>query len=246
MSIQSLLGLQVRKDQVHNTKGIHKFGFNSSVGNSEVTISDNGSDYDALTSPSIVKISSSSTADTSDGTGARTINISGLDENYNEISEDITLNGQTAVNSTNSYIRVFRAKVLTAGSGGANAGDIHIGTGAVSSGVPATSIAKISIGENQTLMAVWTVPAGYTGYLYQIEFSSNVQGSVYLTARVKIREFEGVYQTKEKGTFTTDALKFDLELPTVITEKSDIKLTCIASANTHGVSGSFILLYVKN
>jgi len=121
-----------------------------------------------------------------------------------------------------------------------------MGTGAVSSGVPATSIAKISSNENQTLMAVWTVPAGFTGYLYQVDFSSNVQGSVYLTARVKVREFGSVYQTKEKGTFTNNALRFDLELPTVITEKSDIKLTCQASANTHAVSGSFIMLYIKN
>lgn len=246
MSLDSYVGLQIRQGKRYNTLGVYKFGFNSSVGNSEVTVSDNGSDYDALTSASIVKISSSSTADTSDGTGARTINISGLDENYNEVNENITLNGQTAVNSTNLYIRVFRAKVLTAGSGGANAGDIHIGTGAVSSGVPATSIAKISTGENQTLMAVWTIPANYTGYLYKVEFSSNVQGSVYLTAKVKVRDFGGVYQTKEKGTFTTDALSFDIDLPLEIPEKSDIKLTCVASANTHGVSGSFILLYVKN
>lgn len=246
MAIQSLLGLQVRKDQISNLKGVYKFGFNSAIGTSEATISDNGADYDALTSASVVKVSSSSANDTSAGTGARTVNISGLDGDYNEINEDITLNGQTAVNSTKSYIRVFRARVLTAGSGDKNAGDIHIGTGAVSSGVPATSIAKISTGENQTLMATWTIPAGYTGYLYSVEFNSNVQGSVYLTSHLKVRPFGGVYQTKEKGTFTTSPLKFDLELPTVITEKSDVKLTCKASANTHGVSGSFIILYEKN
>lgn len=246
MSINSFLGLQVRQGRWDKTKGLYKFGFHPSVGNTEVTISDNGSDYDALTEASVIKVSSSNTNDTSDGTGARTVLVSGLDGDYNEIEETVTLNGQTAVNTTNSYLRIFRAKVLTAGTGGENAGDIHMGTGAVSSGVPATSIAKISTGENQTLMAVWTVPAGYTGYLYQVDFSSNIQGSVYLTARVKCREYGGVYQTKEKGTFTTDALKFDLELPQVIPEKSDCKLTCIASANTHGVSGSFIMLYIKN
>ena len=246
MSINSFLGLQVRQGRWDKTKGIYKFGFNPSVGNSEVTISDNGSDYDALTEASVIKVSSSNTNDTSDGTGARTVRVSGLDGDYNEIEETVTLNGQTAVNTTNSYLRIFRAKVLTAGTGDQNAGDIHMGTGAVSSGVPATSIAKITTGENQTLMAVWTVPAGYTGHLYQVDFSSNIQGSVYLTARVKVREFGGVYQTKEKGTFTSAALKFDLELPTTVTEKSDIKLTCEANANTHGVSGSFIMLYIKN
>jgi len=246
MSINSFLGLQVRQGRWDKTKGIYKFGFHPSVGSSEVTISDNGSDYDALTEASVIKVSSSNTNDTSDGTGARTVRLSGLDGDYNEVEETVTLNGQTAVNTTNSYLRIFRAKVLTAGTGEKNAGDIHMGTGAVSSGVPATSIAKISSNENQTLMAVWTVPAGFTGYLYQVDFSSNVQGSVYLTARVKVREFGSVYQTKEKGTFTNNALRFDLELPTVITEKSDIKLTCQASANTHAVSGSFIMLYIKN
>jgi hypothetical protein len=46
-------------------------------------------------------VSSSSASDTSAGTGARTVLITGLNANYAVISESVTMNGQTAVTTTN-------------------------------------------------------------------------------------------------------------------------------------------------
>jgi hypothetical protein len=66
--------------------------------------------------------------DTSAGTGARTVRIKYLDQNLNgPYTETITLNGVTPVNTVNTnicYIESF--EVLTAGSGGVNAGIISL------------------------------------------------------------------------------------------------------------------------
>ena len=161
-----------------------KFGFNADIDDSLETIWSEGGLYSYLTSATVLKISSASTDDASAGTGARTITISGLDGSYNQISESVTLNGQTAVNTTNSFLRVFRMIVDTAGSGGQNAGKIYAGTGTVTSGVPANKYGVIDVGDNQTLMCFWTVPAGYTAYLHQIDISmKSLHGIFVLPAK---------------------------------------------------------------
>ena len=154
--------LQVARGQVAYHESVYKFGNNAAVANVTETIWQQGGLYSYLSAASVLKVSSSSANDTSAGTGARTVELFGLDGDYNEINEVVTLNGQTAVNTTQSYLRINRMIVRSAGSGGANAGVIYAGTGTVTTGVPANIYATINgDGSNQTLMALWTVPAGY-------------------------------------------------------------------------------------
>jgi len=117
--------LQVARGQIAYHESIYKFGNNPEVADSVETVWPQGGLYSYLTSASVLKVSSSSTDDTSAGTGARTVELFGLDGDYNEISEVVTLNGQTAVNTTQSYLRINRMVVRSAGSGGANAGIIY-------------------------------------------------------------------------------------------------------------------------
>lgn len=112
-------------------------------------------------------VTSSSAADTSAGTGARTIEIYGLDKDFSFQRETVTLNGQTIVTTTKTWRRVFEAVVQTAGSGLKNAGDIYIvktGTGGTyAAGVPGTltsGVLKAVAGDNFGLSGIWTVPRG--------------------------------------------------------------------------------------
>lgn len=73
-----------------------------------------------------MSVSSTNANDTAAGTGARTVLITGLDENYNDVTESIILNGLTGVNTTKQFIRVFKVRVTTAGSGATAAGDIYV------------------------------------------------------------------------------------------------------------------------
>ena len=82
--------------------------------------------------------------------------VSGLDANYDEVSEAFTLNGSGTYTTTQTFLRVFRAYVT---GSTAPAGNITISNG--------STYAQITAGENQTLMAVYTVPAGKSLYVYQ-------------------------------------------------------------------------------
>ena len=129
--------LQVSRGQVTMHASVIVFGYNPDVDTSEESVWPDGGTVPHPTVASVLKISSSSTDDTSAGTGARTVAIVGLDGNYNEVSESVILDGQTPVNTGNSYLYVNQFYVTTVGSGGVNAGNINAGTGVVTAGVPA-------------------------------------------------------------------------------------------------------------
>ena len=232
-------------------KQVFKFGTNSSVDNSLHTIWQQGGLYSYPPSASTMTVSSSDVNDTSAGTGARTVLISGLDASYNEASETITLNGQTAVTTVNTYIRMNRAIVLTAGSGGINAGNIYVGTGTVTAGVPANIYTIINgNGSNQTLQAFWTVPAGYTAYIYQSNISTGTSSNTpaILTTYLVARPFGGVFNTKEVITINTGNHLQNYTFPIKLTEKTDVEFRAESSSasTTFNVSASLNILYVQN
>jgi hypothetical protein len=239
--------LQVSRGQITWHETLFQFGINNAVGTSFETIWTPSSVYSYLSAATVIKISSGSADDAAAGTGARTIQISGLDGSYNEISEVVTLNGQTAVNTVNSYLRLTSLIVLTAGSGGVNAGIVYAGTGTVTSGVPANVFAQIEIGYNKSQMALWTVPAGYTAYVTSYAFTSNSStANNQITGAVVIRPFGGVFSfeatAKVNGGGTFDR-HFDTYL--VVEEKSDIQMQALASAAAQ-VTGEMHVIYIKN
>lgn len=241
--------LQVARGQIAYHESVFKFGFNPDVDDSLETVWSQGGLYSYLTSASVLKVSSSSTADTSAGTGARTVLISGLDGDYNEISETVTLNGQTAVNTTNSFLRVFRMVVKTAGTGAQNAGIIYAGTGTVTAGVPANVYGAIAIGDNQTLMAIWTVPAGYTAYLLQSNTTvATAQNNKYATITLVARPEGEVFQVKDKFVASESINNQAYGLPIRFEEKTDLEARCIGDSvgADIAVSASMDIIYIKN
>ena len=68
----------------------------------------------APTAAMTVNIVSSSTADASAGTGAGTLSVTGLNGSYVEVTETVTLNGTTAVTTSNSYWIIHTMIALTA------------------------------------------------------------------------------------------------------------------------------------
>lgn len=247
MPIDSFTGIQLAKGLIYKYSPEFKFGFNGAVGDTEESIWCHGGLYAYPAAASVMKISSGSTDDAAAGTGARTINLSGLDANYNLISEDVTLDGQTAVNTVNSYLRIFRARVTSAGSGGTNAGNIYIGTGTVTTGVPANVYGRISATEGQTLMAIYTVPAGHTAYIQQGTISTGTElANKYVTARLKVRPFGEVFQTKALVTLANQFIPFDFGVALAIPQKSDIEARAISSSGENAVTITFTLILEKN
>lgn len=244
--------LQVARGQVAYHESVYKFGNNAAVANVTETIWQQGGLYSYLSAASVLKVSSSSANDTSAGTGARTVELFGLDGDYNEINEVVTLNGQTAVNSTQSYLRINRMIVRSAGSGGSNAGIIYAGTGTVTTGVPANIYATINgDGTNQTLMALWTVPAGYTGYLMQYDVSNGTTSNTPAVCKLTLvaRPFGEVFQSKDVKSLTTGMhIENTLIVPVKFAEKTDIEVRAVSSSAsvTFDISAAFEIIYIKN
>jgi len=101
----------VSEGDLLNHYGILKFGTRTSVaaGVTSVIWEGTAALYTYLTTASAMRVVSSSAQDGAGGTGLLTLRLIGLDANFAEIEEDITLNGVTPVISTKSFIRIFRA-----------------------------------------------------------------------------------------------------------------------------------------
>jgi hypothetical protein len=126
-----------------------------------------------------------------------TILVSGLDANYNTISELVVLNGATGVPTVNKYFRINNISVAV-GSATNPAGVVTCTNGGVTYaqisstqyGALLTNLA--CIGSSQ--MAVYTVPAGKTLYLGRFDANSSYNGNnaYYLTYRAVANSQAGV------------------------------------------------------
>ena len=242
-----LFELQVARGQIQGHRNVTVFGFNGDVDQTQVSVWPLPS---LITFPAAalqMTVSSTSANDTAAGTGARTVVVQGLDANYNEVTETVTLNGQTAVTMSASLLRVNYAYVATAGSGNSAAGDIYIGTGTVTAGVPATSYDIIKVDYNTTTTGSYTVPAGYTAYVAQGLFSTGQpSGTTQVQGRLLTRGLNNIRMTAAITTLNNGVANYVFEYPLAVPEKTTIEATAIASANNNAVSSMFVILLVKN
>jgi len=239
--------LQVLRGQVDGHTAIFVSGYNTSVGTTYETIWSESTVYAYLASASVMEISSSNANDTAAGTGARTVTIYGLDGGYNQINETVSLNGQTAVNTTNSFLRVLHLMVNTAGSGGAAAGTIYAGTGALTSGKPATVYAAYTADGGSTA-CIYTVPAGYTGYVFDFLVSSSITtANAFSSIGLYARPYGGVFDNTIQGRCANGgSFTIPLNYPIAFSEKSDIEVRALSSTAGANVTANFSILLVKN
>lgn len=245
--------IEVAKGNIPGHSIIHKFGHNLQVNSTRSTLWSLGTaDYVYLTENTTLKISSSSTDDDVGGTGALTVQLYGQDTNYAELEETITLTGQVAVNTVNQYFRIYRMVVKTAGSGGENAGIIYAGTGTVTDGVPANKYAAVDAGYNQSQMALYTIPAGKTGYGTHpyVSLGHGTTGSGDdIDAELAVRPVGEVFQVKHEIHAATGsgAYVHPNWFPHIIPEKSDVEIRAEITGNGEvEVAGGFEILLVDN
>lgn len=231
-------GIHISRGAVADTSHINKFGYNSAVGTSFETITDLGGNQYYPTSAGVVSVVSTDANDDDGDTGARTVKVQGLDGNYEEISETITLNGTSAVTTTASFLRVFRMRVITAGTTGTNEGNITASIGG-------NDIARISSANGgQTLMAVYTVPKGKTAYLIDFHGSLSKNQEAVFMIRTKNGAESSAWQVKAMfGTFA-NAVHYHYPVPIEITEKTDIEVRVKAGATSE--CGSIFDLVLVN
>lgn len=113
-----------------------------------------------------LSVVSTSAADTSAGTGARTLFISCIDTDGIPVDIVVTLNGVTPVITTQTCKFINRALVYTAGSGRVNAGTINILQSSST-----VQLAQIPVGLSVTQQLTYYVPYNQKCYIHSVRFS---------------------------------------------------------------------------
>lgn len=250
-------GLSIAQGNVTGVSFVHKFGnapdFDTSDG--DVTIwgaAEDGAAWELMqyiysTAADIDSISSSNGADNQE------ITIQGLDTNYELVSQTITLAGQARVPLSTNLIRVFRA---FNNSSTAFAGHVIIYENTTLAGGIPVDNTKIRLVidpiHQQTLMAVYTIPAGYTGYMrdwYAATAGASKNSNYSITLRA--REFGKVFRTKHFSALSdngTSAYIHKYEEPEIFHEKTDIEMRAAAlavGATGVSISAGFDIVLVE-
>jgi len=210
---------------------ILKFGSNPNIPN-DVSLSSPETVWDGSTEYVFPPDAGTGIQVKSDDSGdAQEIVIQGLDENFNSASWTGDLNGLSEVNVDGTWSRVFRA---FNNDNTDFAGDINIHA----SGDDSTSYAKIISANNQTLMAVYTVPENTTGYLIQYEASAQntlSSSSIGYTLNLKTREYGKVFRVQEVTSVTTENSHMQqLQVPIILEPKTDILVDVVSANGTNG------------
>lgn len=227
--------MQVARGLVDGHKRLFKFGFNGDIDTAVEDVWDAGGEYTYQSSALAMSVTSDAGA-TDNGVE---ITVQGLDANYDEISEVVTLAGSGTATTSATYLRVYRA--FTSGSQEAT-DTINVDNGG-------TTYARIQEGEGQTLMALWTVPAGYTAYLLQTDITAfTEQNNKFAVVWVQTRELNGVFRTQDKFALVENTHHQEYQVPLPIPEKTDIRIRAKGSASSPNIelSAGLDIIYIEN
>ena len=237
--------INIARGLIRGATVVHKFGRNPSIGGAPETIWMHGGTYTYLTSASTVYVSGADAQDSAAGTGARTVTVQGLDANYNEIEETLTVDGAV---STKSFLRVFRAFVASAGSLQSNKGAVLVSTGASGGGTVLADIGVIgsgtTFGLGQTQLALYTIPAGKTGYLCNWNVGIGSYNDT-ATATLYTRETGNglIFRTRDIMDVPGGLHQRTYTVPFALPEKADIEVRAIATTGTTVSSAFDIILF---
>jgi hypothetical protein len=217
----------------------HKFGAVDGISNNTTgTVWDIPNQlypWTALDTPAVVNVERNNVGD-----NGITVTVQGLDGDYLEVSEDIVISGADQV-GTQLFKRVNRAFISGATT---NAGDIDIEAGAAGG----TTVARIQAGLGQTLMAVFTVPAGKTAYIHRI--TATAEDGKDATGWMYVREVNGVtsFRIKHTWEFNGDGgqYHYDFAFPLPVSEKSDIDMRVTTRDKNGRYTIAFDVLLVGN
>lgn len=235
-------GLDVAQGNISGHTFIHKFGATPAMSQNQTGSiwdkSDTPYPWSAFDTAGVVSIlttaANGSTVTTDDGAS---VTIIGLDNTYAQVSETLTISGSTATGSQ-EFKRIFRAYVSDGGA--TNNSEIRMSVNSI-------EVARINIGKAQTLMAIYTIPAGYTGYLMQgvcsVQYGADATGDMF------VRYF-GQSAFRVGHSFEVSgaggAYRYPFQFPVEITAKSDIDVRATVRSNNARITAAFDMLLVAD
>jgi len=222
--------------QVINTSFVHKFGAVPAMSVNQTgsvwDINDTLYPWSAFDTAGVLTIPAVNASD-----NGHTVTVLGLDNNYDEVTENFVISSSGTVTGTQTFKRVYRA--FMSNGGATNVGNINVQRGG-------TTVLRITAGKGQTLMAIYTVPKGYNAFLTKGVMTC--QASADATGEMFVRYFEQstfrvAHSFEVAG--TGGPYQYDFTIPLKIPEKSDIDVRASVRSNNARVSAAFDMILVK-
>lgn len=244
--------LEVAKGNIPGHAVVNKFGQNTVLGTSSTeTIWDGSNAYTFPVGATITHIRAAADSAT---TRNMVIEVQGLDTNWALVTQNVTLDGTNSATEVvlgTALRRVFRMKVLDSSSADQN---IWVGATGMSA---ATANGIIQAGNNQTLMAIYTVPASKTAYMTNyyatLNRASGGGSTVGVSIKLWVIDNENGYAKQIKHTVGIDstadsAALHDFKPYFKVNAKSDIYIegTNQSGSITADVSAGFDLYLVDD
>ena len=230
VSANAPLHVAVALGAVPGWRSFRKFGLNPSVSSGSVLedVWSGGGQRTLPTSAGVATFVSTSTSDRAGASGGIKMMIEGLDGNYVEVSEEVTLDGTSSGVTTQTFLRVNRMYLTSAGVSATNVGTI-------SAVVDGTSQAIISAGYGQTVNVGYTVPSSHsvyiTSYSYEVgrmpaAADINVFGQVRLFGTNAWRTLSNIYLDTGSTYSSTP------EIALVMPAKTDLRVVTSSTGAT--------------
>jgi hypothetical protein len=193
VDIADIQSLALAANAVTNVSLVQPYADNATVGTSFETITNTNADQVLpVIAGADIDLVSGSAADDVGSTGATEVTVTYLDDNFNQYTQAVAMNGTTEVEMTEQNISfIQKAEVTASGTGLAAAGAITIAD-VTGGGVHAL----IDAGSKESGNCTWKIPAGHTGYVhgfwYDVDAVAAGVGTAEIALQVAHAESSGV------------------------------------------------------
>jgi len=237
--------LEIPKGGIPGSSGVNKFGRNTNVASGATEeIWDGSASY--VFPATALMTSISQTTDQTAMRGA-TIEVEGLDASWDAVTQNAVLDGTLTTNVvtlTTPLIRCFRMRVL--------ADVVSTSPIRVHNAGETQDYAIIDTGNNQTLMAVYTVPNGKTAFMtcyYAHHNPATNQDPTSNPVTLWFRDNDNGYEAQIKnvvGLPNAGGFQHFFDPYIKITQKSDVFIKASPVGKAADVSAGFDLVLVDN
>lgn len=178
---------------------------------------------------------------TNGSTGASLVAIDGLDTSILSQSEFVVLNGTINVATVKTWYRQFRMRAF-----GANATKAD-GTLTSTAQTDNTITCQLINGNNQSLMAIYTIPNDKTGYLTKFWGALSKKGTASVDIVLRAGTLDGFgYHIHNEALNSSGSSRFSYipTIPMIIPKGVDIWVEADTDTNNTGVAAGFDLILV--
>lgn len=199
--IANVPGLNIAADTVTNVELVQPYADNATIGTSFETICNtDANQIFPVIAGADIDVVSADAADDVGSTGATEVTVTYLDDNFNQYTEAVAMNGTTPVEMTEQNISfIQKAEITSSGTGLAAAGAITIAD-VTGGGVHAV----IDAGAKESGNCTWKIPAGHSGYVHgfwaDIESVAAGQGTAEIALQVAYADSSGVANSETWNT----------------------------------------------